>query len=291
MFVARPLAAVIASAFSSFNMRERLMLGWAGLRGAIPIWLATFPVIAGIQDAELIFNVIFFVVVTSTLIQGATFEPLAKRLGVTSDEPALPRPLIETGIIRRLGGESFVWRLGPSDAAIEHTVKDLGLPREALVNLIVREQTAIAPRGSTELEAGDELHIVVSADQLPRVEALTESWRTGPLGDPPVPALPPRGAPQVFSVRPWTAEDGDPAHPEQIEGVGVVARLRVRRDGHGSLILLADGRYAITSAELLAVGGRHQLAAWSARRIGRPQINAQEKAWWQEVTGALAAPS
>ena len=66
------------------------MLGWAGLRGAIPIWLATFPVIAGVEGSELIFNAIFFVVVTSTLIQGATFEPLARRLGVTSDEPALP---------------------------------------------------------------------------------------------------------------------------------------------------------------------------------------------------------
>ena len=111
MFVARPLAAVVASALAPFDMRERLMLGWAGLRGAIPIWLATFPVIAGIEGSELIFNAIFFVVVTSTLIQGATFEPLARRLGVTADEPALPRPLIETGIIRPLGGESLVWRV------------------------------------------------------------------------------------------------------------------------------------------------------------------------------------
>ncbi len=93
MFVARPFAAFVASAFSPFNNRERLMLGWAGLRGAIPIWLGTFPVIAGIEGAEQIFNVIFFVVVTSTLIQGATFEALARRLGVTADEPALPRPL------------------------------------------------------------------------------------------------------------------------------------------------------------------------------------------------------
>ena len=57
--------------------------------------------IAGVEDGELIFNSIFFVVVTSTLVQGATFEPLARRLGVTATEPALPRPLIETGIVRR----------------------------------------------------------------------------------------------------------------------------------------------------------------------------------------------
>jgi potassium/hydrogen antiporter len=291
MFVARPLAAVVASALSPFNLRERLMLGWAGLRGAIPIWLATFPVIAGIEGSELIFNSIFFVVVTSTLIQGATFEALAERLGVTAREPALPRPLIETGIIRPLGGETLVWRVAPGDAAVGRTIKDLGLPREALVNLIIRGEVAIPPRGSTPIEAGDELHVVVRAEQHGEVEALTERWRTGPLGEPPVPARPPRGAPQVFSVRRWRADDGDPAHPEAIEGAGVLARLRLRRDGSGSLVLLADGRYAITSSELLAVGGRRALADWASRRINRPGISRQEVAWWQEVVGALTAPA
>src|SRR5918999_6186799 len=65
MFVARPLAALVPSAVAPFNLRERLMLGWAGLRGAIPIWLATFPVIAGVEGSELMFNSVFFVVVTS----------------------------------------------------------------------------------------------------------------------------------------------------------------------------------------------------------------------------------
>jgi potassium/hydrogen antiporter len=291
MFVARPLAAVVASAPARFDMRERVMLGWAGLRGAIPIWLATFPVIAGIEGGELIFNSIFFVVVTSTLIQGATFEPLAERLGLTAREPALPRPLIETGIIRPLGGETLVWRVAPGDAAVGHPIRELGLPREALVNLIVRADAAIPPRGSTEIEAGDELHVVVRAEQHAEVDAITERWRTGPLGEPPVPALPPRGAPQVFSVRRWTAADGDPANPEAIEGAAVAAHLRGRRDGAGSLVLLADGRYAVTSSELLAVGGRRALADWAARRISRPALSGQEVAWWQEVAGALAAPA
>ncbi len=290
MFVARPAAAFAASALSPFNARERLMLGWAGLRGAIPIWLATFPVIAGIDDGSLIFNAIFFVVVTSTLIQGATFEPLARRLGVTSDEPALARPLIETGIIRPLGGESLTWRVAPGDAAVGRQIKDLGLPRQGLVNLIVRGEAAIPPRGSTEIEAGDELHVVVRSEQHPEVERLTERWRRGPLGEPEVPHLPPRGAPQVFSVRPWIAADGDPAHPETIEGVGVVARLRVRHDGSGSLLALADGRYSLSSSELLAIGGRRQLAAWCERRLARVGIPPAETAWLQEVTGALATP-
>ena len=289
IFVARPLATLVATAFADFDLRERAMLSWAGLRGAIPIWLATFPVIAGIEGSELIFNSIFFVVVTSTLIQGATFEPLARRLGVTADEPALSEPLIETGVIRSLGGESLVWRVSPGDAAVGHTIKDLGLPREALVNLIVRDGGALPPRGSTVIAARDELHIVVRGDRHDEVAALADRWRKGPLGDPPVPALPPRGAPQVFSVRPLGAADGDPGRPALVDGIEVAARLRVRRDGSGSLVLLADGRYAIASDGLLAVGGRRQLADWASRRIATPGLAGSELAWWQEVAGALAA--
>ena len=87
------------------------MLGWAGLRGATPIWLATFPVVAGIAGGEEEFAIVFFVVVTSTLVQGASFEPLATRLGLTTDEPALPRRLLESGRIRRMGGDVIAYRL------------------------------------------------------------------------------------------------------------------------------------------------------------------------------------
>src|SRR6201999_1428375 len=97
IFVARPLATFLATALTSFNVREKVMLGWAGLRGATRIWLATFPVVPGVRSAEEEFAIVFFVVVTSTLVQGASFEPLAKRLRLTTDEPALPRRLLESG--------------------------------------------------------------------------------------------------------------------------------------------------------------------------------------------------
>jgi cell volume regulation protein A len=291
IFVARPAAAFAASVFSPFNNRERLMLGWAGLRGAIPIWLATFPVVANIGDSETIFNTIFFVVVTSTLIQGTTFEPLAKRLGVVSDEASLPPPLIETGIIRELGAESFVWRIREGDAAAGVMAKELELPREALVNLIVRDGEALPPRGSTELLAGDELHIVARLGAMDDVQKLAGRWRDGPLGEPPVPPAPLRGASQVFTVRPWSETDGDPSAPAAIAGIPVAGRLRVRRDGSGSLITLADGRYAATSADLLAVGGRRRLAEWCARRVTLEGLNPADRAWWQELAGALSAPA
>jgi cell volume regulation protein A len=81
-FVARPLGAVLGTALDDFSYRERLLLGWAGLRGAVPVVLATFPVIAGIPRSLEFFNIVFFAVLVSTLIQGATVEPFARALGV-----------------------------------------------------------------------------------------------------------------------------------------------------------------------------------------------------------------
>ena len=290
IFLARPLAALVASLTDRFTMRERLMLGWAGLRGAIPIWLATIPVIDGLTEGGEIFNIIFFVVVTSTLIQGATFEPLARRLGVTSDEPALPRPLVESGRIGALGGEVFAYRAEDDAAIVGRPVRDLGLPREAVVNVIVRQGEAIPPRGSTEIEAGDELHILVRGELRNEVERLMQRWREGPIDAPPRPRLQPRSSPQIFNVRRWTDEDGDLGRPELIAGIEIAQRLRTRRDSPGTLVVLADGRYAVTGDSLVAVGGRAQVAAWAARRFAAAE-GGGARAWWQEVAGVLNAPA
>jgi cell volume regulation protein A len=93
--VARPAAVALATAFGGYGAAERAVLGWAGLRGAVPVVLATFPVIAGVPHSLEFFNICFFAVLLSTLLQGATFEPLATALGVTTSRPALgsdPRP-------------------------------------------------------------------------------------------------------------------------------------------------------------------------------------------------------
>ncbi|MCE3265342.1 MAG: potassium/proton antiporter [Solirubrobacterales bacterium] len=290
IFVARPLAALLASLTERFSLRERLMLGWAGLRGAVPIWLATFPVIEGLDAGGEIFNIIFFVVVTSTLVQGVSFEPLARRLGLTTTEPALPRPLVESGTIRRLGGEVFAYRVDQDAAIVGRPVRDLRLPREAIVNVIVRGGEAIPPRGSTEIEGSDELHILVRAEVRGEVEELMRRWREGPLDEQPRPRFQPRGAPQIFNVRRWRDDEGDIARPDQIAGVAVTQRLRTRRDSPGTLMLLEDGRYAVTGESLVAVGGRGQVAAWAARRYAAAE-GGGARAWWQEIAGVLNAPA
>jgi cell volume regulation protein A len=283
--VARPVATMIATAFFRFTMAERVVLGWAGLRGAVPVVLATFPVIDGVHGSNEFFNIVFFAVLVSTLLQGMTFEPLARALGVTTSEPALPRPLAESGTIRRLGAEVVEYRVGPEDAIAGLRIRELALPRDALVNVIVRDDQALPPRGSTRVEAGDRLHLLVRQEVAEEVEDLIERWRTGPILPGARPRLPGTGAP-VFSVRPWDEADGPPGSPDSIQGVPVVERLRTRHDTPGCLVALADGRYAV-AGPFVAIGGAKSLELHARRRLARA-VEDSERAWWQEVVGAVA---
>jgi cell volume regulation protein A len=286
VFVARPLAVAGATVFARYSAAERLMVGWAGLRGAVPVVLATFPVLGHVPGSLEFFNIVFFAVVVSTLLQGTTFEPLAKRLGVTTTEPALPPPLMEAGTVRRLGAEVLEYSIKPGDAIVGARVRDLGLPREAVVNVLVRGEEAIPPRGSTRLRKGDRLHVLIRQEATQEVPALVERWRTGPIGPPPRPPKRLRAHPATLTVRPWTDDGQDRSRPREIGGEEVVDLLRIRRDHPGALVVLRDGRYAITSP-LLAVGGREDLTDWLRRRARH--ADDAELAWLQTVIGALAA--
>jgi cell volume regulation protein A len=217
--------------------------------------LATFPVIAGVGEGQEIFNLVFFAVLLSTLLQGATFEPLARALGVTTSEPALPRPLVEVGTVRRMGAEVLEHEVQEGDAAVGARVRELGLPRDAVVNLIVRDEQAVPPRGSTRLRAGDRLHVLVRQEASQDMPVLVERWRTGPTGQVARPVPPPRGRAAVFTSGPWPSKAADAGRPREVGGQPVVDLLRLRRDCPGALAVLADGRYAVTGP-ILAVGSR-----------------------------------
>jgi cell volume regulation protein A len=286
VLVARPLAVAGATLFARYSVSERLMLGWAGLRGAVPVVLATFPVLEHVPGSLEFFNIVFFAVVVSTLLQGTTFEPLAKRLGVTTTEPALPPPLMEAGTVRRLGAEVLEYSIKPDDAIVGARVRDLGLPREAVVNVVVRGEEAIPPRGSTRLRAGDRLNVLIRQEATREVPALVDRWRTGPIGPPRRPPKRLRARPATLTVRPWTDDGEDRSRPRRVAGEEVVDLLRIRRDHPGALVVLRDGRYAITTP-LLAVGGREDLTDWLRRRVRH--ADDAELAWLQTVIGALAA--
>jgi cell volume regulation protein A len=290
VFVARPVAVLASTPFGGYTFAERAILAVAGLRGAVPVVLATFPVIAGVEGSSELFNVVFFTVLISTVLQGASFEPLAKRLGVTTREPALPRPLAEAGTIRALGAEVLEFPIAPTDAIAGARVRDLALPREAVVNVIVRDDEAIPPRGSTRLLAGDELHLLVRAEMAGELQSLMRRWRDGPIGPPPRPRPLPRGAATVLSVRPYREGmvDGDLARPRAVVGEECVAQLRIRRDTPGALMALADGRYAVTGP-LIVLGSRRDLTQFATRRLHQLPHDAPERLWLQTVIGAMAS--
>jgi len=287
VLVARPLSVALATAPFGYAPREQAVLAWAGLRGAVPVVLATFPVLDDVPDSPAFFNIVFFAVLLSTLLQGSSFEPLARRLRLTTATPALPRPLTEAGTLRRLGAEVVEYPIGEDDTVAGARVRDLGLPRDAVVNVIVRGDEAIPPRGSTRLRAGDRLHVLLRTDAARDVHRLLDRWRDGPVGRQPRPRrLDARGRSPVLVSWRWADGDGDPAHPGSIRGEQVVEQLRVRRDVPGGLWALADGRYAV-SGPVGAAGGRRDLAEWARRRI--PRASPDERAWLQTVVGALAA--
>jgi cell volume regulation protein A len=282
--VARPLAALLVAI--GFSVQERLVLGWAGLRGATPIVFATFPVTAGVEQGELIFEVSFFVVLFSTVLQGLTIEPVARWLGVTSDEAAIPAPLVEPVLLQRLGAETMQFPVRTDDAIVGRPVRELGLPREALLNVIVRGDRAIPPRGSTIVQDGDQLHVLVRQEVALEFRDLMRRWRSGPIGAPERPRRRPRSRPSVTSIRPWQPSDGDPQRPRELAGNEVVEQLRTRRDEPGALVVLDDGRFAV-SGPLMAIGPSTELQAFARRRLATA-AGPGERAWWQEVVGALA---
>jgi cell volume regulation protein A len=286
-FIARPIATFVATAFENFTLAERIVLGWAGLRGAVPIVLALFPVNAEIVGSVDFLNEVFFAVLLSTLLQGSTFEPLARRLGLTTDEPALPSPIAETGTIRRLGAEVVEYPVRDDDAIVGLRTRELELPREALVNVIVRDGEALLPRGSTRIASGDRLHLLVRQEAAPEVRDLLSRWRRGPIGPDVKPARPRlAGSTPVFHVRPWTEDDGDANRPDSIDGLEVIDRLRSRRDVPGCLVLVEDGRYAVVGP-VMALGSRQAVNDWVRRRM-RAGVSENERVWWEEVLGAIA---
>lgn len=286
LFLGRPASVMVILTPLGFSPREQVAVSWAGLRGAVPIVFATFPVIAGVPRAEEFLSIVFFVVLLTTVIQGVTFEGLALRLGVTTTQPAIDRPLVEVMAVRELGAEVVEVRVREGDAMIGARVKDLGLPRDALVNVLVRGEEALLPRGSTTLERGDRLHVLVRREVAHQIPGLIERWREGPVGPVARPARRHVAIRPIFRAGPWDARDGDPAEPPTVGGIAVVERLRLRRDRPGALVVLADGRYAV-SGSIAFVGSRQAVQGAARRRLQGAPDDA-EAGWWQEVVGACA---
>ena len=173
--VARPIAVWISTAVGGFSQGERAFLGWAGLRGAVPIVLATFALSSSVPHSNTIFNAVFFVVVVSVIVHGTTIGPLASRLHLlTATPPARAAPL-EVSPLTELDLVDFA--VAPGDAIDGSAVHELGLPRRMLIAVIERDGDSAPPTGSTVVQPGDRLFVLVPRSSRPDLEDVFSRWR------------------------------------------------------------------------------------------------------------------
>lgn len=155
MFIARPASIFLCLIGSRFTLRERTLVSWVGLRGAAPIVLATFPLVAHVERANMMFNMVFFIVLASVLIQGRTLMPVAKFLKLDrplSDKPRIPLELEETDSIN---SEMYEFDVHPDAEFVNKSLAEMNLPNGVLVMLIRRGGHFILARGNTIIQAND----------------------------------------------------------------------------------------------------------------------------------------
>ncbi len=177
MFVARPASVFLALAFANTGWREKAMVSWVGLRGAVPIILATFPLLAGVPQADMIFNLVFFIVLTSVLLQGTTLPLVARWLDVDAPLPVrrqYPLEFTETGDFKIKSGLVEV-HISQDSPAVGRRIVELRLPGEALIVLVGREDELVVPNGGTVIQARDTLLVMADKRTLAEVRAIVGS--------------------------------------------------------------------------------------------------------------------
>jgi cell volume regulation protein A len=157
--VARPLVVTLCLLPFRMPMREILYVSWVGLRGAVPIILATFPVLAGLPHAKALFDIVFFIVVANAVVPGWTVPRAARLLRVGGDAAPAPPALVEIHSTRQLKGDVVSFLIEKASAVAGSRISELPFPDGAAVMLVVRGSELIPPRGSTLLQPGDHVHV------------------------------------------------------------------------------------------------------------------------------------
>jgi cell volume regulation protein A len=171
-FVARPLAVLACLLPFKYQPREVAYIGWAGLRGAVPIILATFPALAGVDGAPRIFNLVFFIVVVSAIVPGATLRPITRWAKLMVPRRPPPPAALEINAPVHLEGELLSFYIEPTLAVANAKLSELEFPSGSAVLLIVRKNELLVARGETELLPGDHVYIFTRQQDRPLIDLL-----------------------------------------------------------------------------------------------------------------------
>ncbi|HEC74074.1 MAG TPA: potassium/proton antiporter, partial [Methylophaga aminisulfidivorans] len=178
IFIARPIAVVLSvKPFFKFRWRELGFISWVGLRGAVPIVLAIFPVIGGVDNAQMYFNVAFMVVLLSLLIQGTTLLPVARWMKVQMPVSASPRQRGGLGILPERDYEMFVYKV-ENEALDDQPIRLLSFPSDAMISGLFRNEEMLHPKGNTRLKVGDVLCIISREGDLEALNKLFDGEST-----------------------------------------------------------------------------------------------------------------
>jgi potassium/hydrogen antiporter len=170
MLIARPLSVFLTLAFTRLSVKEKTLISWVGLRGAVPIILGTFPLVEGVPKADMIFNMVFFIVLTSVLLQGTSLPLVARWLGLESPLPSTPEYSLQLVRPDSIKAGLAEITISPMSAAVGKQIVGLGLPKEVVIMMIGRNKHAFIPTGRSILHAHDTL--LVFADQQRLAETL-----------------------------------------------------------------------------------------------------------------------
>ncbi len=180
-FIARPVAVFLGTAGMKLGGKERLFISWAGLRGAVPIVLATYPAAAGLEIGNEVFNLVFFAVILSMIVQGSTLGRVASWLGLS--EPARPKSLFNLEMITmaRSDYDLVVVDLPGPRGAPGPRIRDLSLPEGAIITLITRGDEVVSPKGGTRLQGWDQVTVLAHAPDERKIrETLAAAFKAAP---------------------------------------------------------------------------------------------------------------
>ncbi len=165
IFVARPISVFIGLTFFKASLKDKLYVSWVGLRGAVPIVFATYPLLAGVGKSDMIFNIVFFVVLTSVMLQGTTLTVVAQWLNLSEQDNKPKRISLGEDMGYDARNTLVELYLLDSSTAVGKSIVELQFPKTALIVLIDRGGKFVTPNGATVLEKGDKLFVMVDNDE------------------------------------------------------------------------------------------------------------------------------